>query len=99
MPCLLTIDHRFGATVNTKRADQVFDLDRFLADFQRYKKAQKLTATRVAELTGFSNSHVSHLLNVGTRRLTLFGAVVLADLADLSLDDYRREWCEQLATG
>lgn len=67
-----------------------FDLDRFVEDLVQYKKRQKLTLQKMGKL---ADLHWNTVKAVLTKRSwpTLLTATALANVADLNLDDYRKD--------
>lgn len=73
------------------RVADVFDEDRFIRDFRAYLTRQKISMHEMLKQTPLNRK--TYRLTVMERRnqVTLPTAIILADFADLSLDDYRRQ--------
>lgn len=68
---------------------EVFDTERLLLDAYHYQVRQRLTYTDMARRAGCSRTTIREVLE--GKSLSLWMACRLADVCDLSLDDYRKE--------
>jgi len=71
----------------TKRADGVFDVKRFITDVRAYRRRHMTTYHELGKLLNMGDYYVKQILTHASEP-SLFSAVVLAQYADLSLDEY-----------
>jgi len=70
-----------------------FDFDSFFADFHAYRHRQGHSIEDVAKLTGRAVMNLRELFRrerPDTTRVGFMTILILADYADLALDDYRK---------
>lgn len=67
-----------------------FDFDSFIRDFHAYRRRQGHTLTDVSVFIGRPYNTVNRSVTPPFERIWFITIVLLADYADLSLDDYRK---------
>jgi transcriptional regulator with XRE-family HTH domain len=76
--------------MSKQSAVQVFDVQAFMDDVERFRKRRGWSQNEMADVCGVSSSTVK-MFAQGNRPPGLFLACVLADVCDLSLDKYRTD--------
>lgn len=70
--------------------ERFFDIHRFVNDLRAYRRNQQLTFAQMAELSGLDGRTISMILS-RSKSPTFVTAIVLANMADLLLDWYRKD--------
>jgi hypothetical protein len=68
------------------KVEDVFDVDRFIADVEAYRRRHRVRRTTMARAAAIQDDYVGRIFD--RRILSLQTAVCLAAWADLKLDDY-----------
>lgn len=76
--------------MSRRSADGVFDVDRFRADVTAYMRRWHLTPCALGRAAELAPS-TAHAFITGRHGPSLLVACALADICDLTLDQYRRD--------
>lgn len=79
-----------SGTLKEHRLENYFDIYTFIVDVNKYRKRQELNKTQFADLCDLTPATIASALK---RRYNpnLCTMIILANVADLSLDNYRKD--------